>query len=206
MLSARKYLTRSKPEVLDVSLVTKDTISLTSSSSGDSEDIEVVCSDVTIKTGAAKFKGEYKDRLYALLNKANKTSKTSKLKPVYDHKVSDVSPKRNPNDVIWNAYATTKSFKAIIHGVIKTQAVVRRWLVLKEKKNADMALHDMAIRVQRAWRRVRCRVVYLRFIRGACCDHRNMNDLELCFPSLILCTESRRDAVSIANEDILGSL
>jgi hypothetical protein len=178
MLTARSYLSRSK-NVPDTSLL-KDSISLTSSSSSDSQEIY---SDATVKMcttvkSSNTTRLEYKDRLEALWKTVSKPSSKStncgKLaksvrvktpKEVYVHRVADAKPKTS-NDIIWNAYATTKSFKAIIQGVVKTQAVARRWLVLKEKRDVELMKAQRAVKIQSVWRRVLCRKSYLVAVEG----------------------------------------
>lgn len=48
------------------------------------------------------------------------------------------------NDIIWRAYAATKSFGAIVYGVVATQALVRKWLTIKcvEKMKRDIQLQN----------------------------------------------------------------
>lgn len=175
MLPARKSIIRPKSEIPDVSLVTKDSISLTSSSSRDSEDTEIICSDAaTVKTGAVQLDSESKEflkldfngRFDVLWNKRNQATDSFKTKLAYVHKVARVSPKRSSNHIIWNAYASTKSFKAIITRVIKIQTVARRWLVLKEKREVELAKERMAVKVQSIWRRVMRTVIYSKIVQG----------------------------------------
>ena len=172
MLTARKYLTRhNKPtdvDVPDVSLM-KDSVSLTSSSSGDSSDeedkIEVVCSDDTVKAGC-KSKKDSRGRLDALLSKVQSGKSSGVKSQVYIHKIEDVKPKKRPNDIIWTAYATTGSFKAIIGGVVKVQAVARRWLVLKEKWEVMRLEDKAATKIQTVWRARQLSLAYSSTLRG----------------------------------------
>lgn len=60
-----------------------------------------------------------------------------------------VPPKRfspEANSVIWRAYATTKSFASIIHGVVATQALMRGWLTVKrvEKRRREIQVKNTA--------------------------------------------------------------
>ena len=47
------------------------------------------------------------------------------------------------NSIIWRAYATTKSFGSIVQGVVATQALIRKWLVVRrvDKMKKDVKLN-----------------------------------------------------------------
>lgn len=161
MMTARKYTSRTRPtDMADMSLL-KDSASLTSASS-DSDEGEI-SGDETVKAGGRRK--DYHRRLDALWQKVHKVNKT-KPKQVYIHKIEDVKPKKCPNDIIWNAYATTKSFRAIIGGVVKTQAAARRWLVLKEIRELEMRRFEAATKIQGVWRRWRYRSAYRIAVKG----------------------------------------
>jgi hypothetical protein len=68
--------------------------------------------------------------------------------------------KRAANDIIWRAYATTKSFGAIIAGVVATQAVVRRWLAAKRFQQKKRVKVTAAVKIEAAWRRYHYQSAY----------------------------------------------
>lgn len=160
MLTARALpKTRNIP---DVSLMKGGSVTSSSSYSSDEEHAgDLICIEGTDKDNSNECKSgrkttDFQDRLDALLNIVNK-AKSSTSVPRFVRKVKDNTPKKSPNDVIWNAYATTNSFKAIIDGVVKIQAMVRRWLVLKETRRA-LELKVLAItKIQSVWRMFQCR-------------------------------------------------
>eukprot|EP00956_Cyclotella_meneghiniana_P016210 scaffold25497_cov68-Cyclotella_meneghiniana.AAC.1 len=103
---------------------------------------------------------DYRDKLAALQRKVMKTSSSTPLtqKKKKSPRVRDtdfevelvlsqsasvaheetvkINPsKKAANDIIWRAYATTKSFGTIINGVVATQAVTRRWLTVKKVRD-----------------------------------------------------------------------
>ena len=168
MLATRKYLAPPlKTTVPDVSLL-KDSISLTSSSSGDSSDeeqIEVICSDDTIQAGSPTK--DSSSRLDTLWSKVRRNGKPSLVKKTFHiHKMEDAKPKKRPNDIIWTAYATTGSFKAIIGGVVKIQAIARRWLVWKEKWERRKIQDGAATKIQSVWRTRWLCLAYSSVLRG----------------------------------------
>ena len=104
---------------------------------------------------------KYLERLEALACKVTKSvrhslraSKTMAIKRPEHHvdrlsskEVKYAVPSRSSpeaNSVIWRAYATTKSFASIIHGVVATQALVRGWLTVKrvEKRKRESQVKD----------------------------------------------------------------
>jgi hypothetical protein len=73
---------------------------------------------------------------------------------------------KHVNALIWKAYATTKSFSAIIRGVIVAQAAVRTWLAVRQyEKDKKEKLEALKV-IRGEWRRYRCRSAYRRHVKG----------------------------------------
>ena len=161
--------TRARPKtsrtsnIPDVSVMKGGSITSASSYSSDEEHGgDFICIEGTDKANNTSriTTTDFQDRLDALLNIVNKAKSTTSV-PRFIRKVEDKTSKKSPNDVIWNAYATTNSFKAIIDGVVKIQAMVRRWLVLKESREA-LELEVLAVaKIQSVWRMFQCRFSHM---------------------------------------------
>lgn len=78
-----------------------------------------------------------------------------------------ISPSRRAaNDIIWRAYATTKSFGAIIAGVVATQAVARRWLTLRRVREEMNRRIGGVSRIKAVWRGYCCRRRFRKDVNG----------------------------------------
>lgn len=74
--------------------------------------------------------------------------------------------KKAANDIIWRAYATTKSFGAIIAGVVATQAVARRWLTVKRYREEMRGRVEGVSRIKAVWRGYCCRRQFAKAVNG----------------------------------------
>jgi tetrahydromethanopterin S-methyltransferase subunit G len=74
--------------------------------------------------------------------------------------------KKAANDIIWRAYATTKSFGAIIAGVVATQAVARRWLTVRRvREEMNDRIHKVT-RIKAVWRGYCCKKRFGKAVNG----------------------------------------
>lgn len=80
-----------------------------------------------------------------------------------------------PNDVVWRAYATTKSFGKVISVIVIAQAVARGWLarcelkrliIQKQEREEKEFRERAAIVIQRYVRRWMCRKSYKDVVKG----------------------------------------
>lgn len=74
--------------------------------------------------------------------------------------------KKAANDIIWRAYATTKSFGAIIAGVVATQAVARRWLTLRRVRQGMVEKIGAVTKIKAVWRGYCCRRMFGKSVDG----------------------------------------
>ena len=109
--------TRARPKtsrtsnIPDVSVMKGGSITSASSYSSDEEHGgDFICIEGTDKANNTSriTTTDFQDRLDALLNIVNKAKSTTSV-PRFIRKVEDKTSKKSPNDVIWNAYATTNS-------------------------------------------------------------------------------------------------
>jgi hypothetical protein len=80
--------------------------------------------------------------------------------------VMNSKSKKAANDIIWRAYATTKSFGAIIAGVIATQAVARRWLTVKWYREEMRGRVEGVSRIKAVWKGHCCRRQFAKAVKG----------------------------------------
>eukprot|EP00804_Cyclotella_cryptica_P025108 CCRYP_012969-RA/>CCRYP_012969-RA protein AED:0.02 eAED:0.02 QI:209/1/1/1/1/1/4/766/466 len=101
--------------------------------------------------------------------------------------------KRAANDIIWRAYATTKSFGAIISCVVATQSVVRRWLAVKKFQQEKRVKVTSATKIKAAWRTYHHRSEYKLSVKN----------LTIC-QSLVRCYLARKRVEGMRHELLLA--
>lgn len=74
--------------------------------------------------------------------------------------------KKAANDIIWRAYATTKSFGAIINGVVATQAVARRWLTVKKVRDEMNDRIRKVSLIKSVWKGYIWRKKFVKYVDG----------------------------------------
>ncbi|KAL7483050.1 hypothetical protein ACHAW6_008700 [Cyclotella cf. meneghiniana] len=69
----------------------------------------------------------------------------------------------NPNDIIWRAYAKTKSLGKVVSGIVVAQAATRRWIAVRHynRLRIEKSVREHgAIKIAAAWRKSHCQFKY----------------------------------------------
>lgn len=75
----------------------------------------------------------------------------------------------NPNNIIWRAYAKTKSLGKVVSGIVVAQAATRRWIAVKQYNRLKIekrVREHGAIKIAAAWRKSHCQFKYTSTLTG----------------------------------------
>ena len=89
--------------------------------------------------------------------------------PIASAKLPSPLRPSNLNDIIWKAYAKTKSLGKVVSGIVVAQAAARRWIAVKHYNRLRIEKREReqgAIKIAAAWRKSQCQLTYRSMLKG----------------------------------------